>query len=221
MVVKSFSRRNFLGGASSLIGGAFSASMFPGLARADLECSQPFPFNGGLVRECVAGFRIPRFTARQECDQWCWAACIEAAFNLYDYRVDQRRIVEKLYGPAAPCLPAIGPGIANAVSGEWESDDGDYFYADLRVHTDVTFGIADPFALGNASRYLADGVPVIVGALGHATLLTAMKWAEDNFGQQRLLEMIVRDPWPGNRNRRLLSPQEFYGTSYIAAVFVD
>ncbi len=190
-------------------------------AHAEYICGNAFPYNGGMVRQCSVGFRINRVTALQECDQWCWAACIESAFELYGFRVSQEDIVQKVYGPNVPCLPSVGPNIAKAVEGYWTDERGDEFYAELETHTDVQFGIHDPFALQNASRYLADDIPVIIGSLGHATLLTSMTWLEDNFGQQRLTEIVVRDPWPYRQNKRLLTAQELYGATYLAAVFVD
>jgi hypothetical protein len=200
-------------------------SMAPSLARAEYSCGPAQWYNGAQVRSCTVGFdNIPLRTARQKCDQWCWAACIEAAFRLKDsnYKVSQERIVKKLFGSPDVCSPAIGPQIAEAIEGYWESDDGDdEFYATSSVHLDVQFGIMDPFALQNASRYLAQDIPIIVGALGHATLLTSMSWLEDSFGQYRPTEMIVRDPWRGNPNRRQLTSSEFFGTTYMAAVLVD
>ena len=85
---------------------------------------------------------------------------------------------------------------------------------------DLNFGIRDPFALQRASGYLADDVPLIVGALGHATLLTEIVWLEDNFGNTQLEQLVVLDPWPGSSGRRLLSPAEVFGTTYIAAILV-
>lgn len=213
-------RREFLKSiAASSISATYTV-LFPNTSFAEYACSNPYPFNGGMVRNCSVGFRIGRITAQQECDQWCWAACIEAAFKLYGYRISQRKIVEKVFGPGLPCRPSIGPQIAAAVEGYWTDSNGSSFYATTRTHTDLQFGIQDPLALQNVSRYLAENTPVIVGALGHATLLTGMSWLEDNFGQWRLTEMIVRDPWPGNLNRRRLTPQEFWGTTYISAVIV-
>ena len=86
-------RRNFVLSSLSLAFGAGLAS--PALAR--YSCSQPWQFNGGLVRRCSveAGGRWAR--AQQACDQWCWAACIETAFSFAGYEVSQPAIVEKLF----------------------------------------------------------------------------------------------------------------------------
>ena len=213
-------RRKFLAGAASFVVGNALSLGTAGPAQADQSCGPLVFYNGGLVRECSVGFRVSGVTARQRCDQWCWAACIEAAFGLYGYRVPQETIVAKIFGSRKPCRPSVGPGIARAINGSWNDKKGKKFRAQARVHLDLQFGVSDPFALGNASRYLATNVPVIVGALGHATLMTGMAWLEDNYGRQQLESIVVRDPWPGNKNRRVLTPQELYGTMFMAAVLV-
>jgi len=214
-------RRDVFKGLAAVSALAVSGTCLPSAAHAEFACGHYYPFNGGMVRQCSVGFPIRSVTARQECDQWCWAACIEAAFKLHRFSISQEEIVRKVYGPDIPCLPSIGPNIARAVEGYWEDRNGNEFYATIRTHTDIEFGVHDPFALQNASRYLANNVPVIIGALGHATLLTGMSWIEDNFGRQQLTEMVVRDPWPHRQNRRRLSAQELYGATYLAAVLVD
>ncbi|MFT5485504.1 MAG: hypothetical protein ACI9JL_004346 [Paracoccaceae bacterium] len=214
-------RRHVIGGLAAAATLSTFEIFAPNTARAAYSCSRPRPFNGGLVRNCSVGFRIRGFTASQRCDQWCWAACIEAAFKLNGFRVSQEVIVDKLFGAGRPCRPSVGPQIAAAVEGDWVDRDGREFSATTNTHLDVQFGVRDPRALQNVSRYLADEVPVIIGTLGHATLVTSMSWIEDNFGQQKLTEIVVRDPWPGRPNRRRLSAQEFQGATYISAVIVD
>ena len=214
-------RREFIRNSLSLSFGAITASTFSTPALATLTCTQPAIFNGALVRRCSvdAGGRLVR--AQQACDQWCWAACIQTAFHMAGYEVNQRLIVEKLFGPSVPCVPILGPQIAQAVEGQWHDQSGRPFSATTRTHMDLSFGVHDPFALQRASGYLANDVPLIVGALGHATLLTEMVWLEDNLGNTQLQELVVLDPWPGNVGRRLLSPTEFFGTTYLSAVLVS
>lgn len=188
-------------------------------AQAEIVCSRPQRYGAGLVRQCSVGIRIgPSLTAQQRCDQWCWAACIEAAFALRGYRVAQERIVETLYGDRFVCAPAVGVNIANTIARPWTDDRGRRFRGLVRVVTDVQFGVRNPNALRIAADFLQRGVPLITGALGHATLMTAMSYVEDNFGRRQLQEIILRDPWPGRRNRRRMTPREFYGTTFLAAV---
>ncbi|MDA0784757.1 MAG: hypothetical protein O3B37_00565 [Proteobacteria bacterium] len=133
----------------------------------------------------------------------------------------QEAIVEKLYGNQFICEPAAGPGIVSAIEGQWQDRNGNEFYASAQVLADLQFGIVNPAALEQASWFLANDTPLINGALGHATLMTAMEWVEDNFGNYQLQNIIVRDPWPGRPNRRRLTDQEFAGSTFLAAVTVD
>jgi hypothetical protein len=212
-------RRHFIRalGAAALAGGALPA----GNARAAGSCGGWFPYGAGLAPNCFVGVRVPGISAQQRCDQWCWAACIEAAFSIQGHDLPQEAIVEKLYGSSFVCELAIGPGIVSAVNGRWTDDRGRRFRARAHVLTDLQFGVADPFALQRAIGFLADDVPLINGAVGHATLVTRMDWAEDSFGNSQLTNITVRDPWPGNPNRRSLTGQEVYGTNFLAAVTVS
>lgn len=215
------SRRNFLKRSSAAVVGGAVALVASDSAFTAQTCGNYYYWFGDYLRECAVGFKINGVTARQHCEQWCWAACIEAAFKLYGYQVPQESIVKKLYGSAAICRASAGPGIAYAINGKWKDKKGKKFTARATVHLDQQFGIYDSQALINASRYLAKNVPVIIGALGHATLMTSISWSESGYtGYQQLKEIIVRDPWPSNPNRRVLRAEEFYGTTYMAAVSV-
>lgn len=213
-------RRQLLANAGSLSAAMMVNSITPLSVRAAQVCSPAQWVNGVQVRSCSAGFDIRSVTALQECDQWCWAACIQTAFKLSGYSVSQRRIVKKLFGSSFQCRPAIGLEIGHAIEGQWESDNGRSFFAFANTHVDVDFGIVDPWAIERASRYLAQSVPVIIGAAGHATLLTGMSWIENSAGQYSLTEMIVRDPWPSTPNRRRFTNRELNSTTYMAAVEV-
>jgi len=68
---------------------------------------------------------------------------------------------------------------------------------------------------------LANGYPLINGALGHATVLTEMTYLRDRFGRGMPVEFTVRDPWPENPNRRSLNAQEVAGTNFLALVRVS
>lgn len=201
-----------------IVAGAAVAALLPRTALGALRCSGTDWYG---TRQCEVGVPIGRFTARQRCDQWCWAACIEVLFRLHGYNVSQERIVERLYGESRPCSPAVGPGIIGVVNGRWESDDGILFRARAEPLLDMNFGLWRPDAIQIASRELALNNPLINGALGHATLMTAMQWSENIIGRSQLLGITVRDPWSTRQNRRQLSAQEIYGTRFLARVYVD
>lgn len=196
---------------------AASAALAPQAAKADWQCS---PFDHRGVRFCEAGLQLgSTVTARQACQNWCWAACVEAIFALHGYQVDQEAIVARVFG-GLHCLPADGPTIIRAVNGLWQSNQGQTFEASAEPLLDLAYGIWRPDAVTIASQELMKNQPLINGALGHATVMTAMSWIEDVYGRQELMAITVRDPWPGRVNRRVLSPQEAYGTSFLARVRV-
>lgn len=197
---------------------AASAALGGRVAKADWQCS---PFDQRGVQFCEAGLRIgSTVTARQACENWCWAACIEAIFALHGHAVDQEAIVTRVFG-GLRCLPADGPTIIRAVSGRWRSRTGQEFQATAEPLLDLAYGIWRPDAVGIASQELMKNNPLINGALGHATVMTAMSWVQDVYGRQELMNITVRDPWPGSINRRVLSPQEAYATSFLARVRIS
>lgn len=207
------SRRRALG---LLAGGAALAGLAPRDAAAEYVCS-PFYANG--LRVCEAGVRIQGITARQACETWCWAACIETIFALHGYEMPQERIVEALFGQLV-CAPATGLQIAWTIEGRWQDARGRQFYARPRVLLDAYAGTWSPNLLGQVVGELKAGNPLINGALGHATNITACSYVEDGWGRFELQEVILRDPWPGTPNRRRLTAQEAYGTQFVAAVDV-
>jgi hypothetical protein len=198
------SRRHFIAAAGGVLGLSTPA-------RAGLVC-QDFPG----FRRCSVGITVSVDTARQECDEWCWAACIEAVFALHGHRVGQRRIVGKLFNSDI-CLPAIGPQIVYAINGEWFDDNNDNFYANCEVLWDTQFQFGRQDAVVQAAQELEAGNPLILGAMGHATLLTAMTYS-GNGNLIELNELIIRDPFPGNPNRRVLTLIEAMSTQFLAKV---
>lgn len=201
-----FSRRDVLIGGGAILGVSFPA-------HARLVC-QDFPG----YRTCSAGVTVALQTARQAKQNWCWAACIEAVFGFHDRKVSQRRIVEKVFGSDFD-RPAMGPQIVFAVNGEWKDDSGDTFAAAAEVLWDSQFQFGRPDAVIQAARELEADNPLILGALGHATVLTAMTYSGNGYMVQ-LNELIVRDPWPGSPNRRTLSAQEAFATQFLAKIRV-
>jgi len=202
------SRRHVLVG----LGSGISSQAIP--ARAALVCHD---FPG--FRRCSVGITVSVETAHQQCAEWCWAACIEAAFALHGHRVNQYRIVGKVFNIDI-CRAAIGPQIVYAINGEWIDDENDNFYANCEVLWDTQFQFGRQDAVLQAARELEAGNPLILGAMGHATLLTAMTYSGNGFSFQ-LDELIIRDPWPGNPNRRALTLAEAMSTQFLAKVTVS
>lgn len=204
-------RRGFI--TAALTTGLFSSSP----AVAALACTA-FDRNG--VQQCTAGIETRAIQpALQECPSWCWAACIQSIFRLHGRNVSQRSIVQRLFGSEV-CNTADGPQIVQTVNGTWRDVQGNRFSATAAPLLDLSFGITNPEASRMVAQELAAGNPLINGALGHATVLTAMTYLVDIYSRGRPLEIIVRDPWPQNQNRRRLTAAEAQGTFFIARVSI-
>jgi hypothetical protein len=210
-------RRAFILGGASLALGIPAAWLASRPAHAALRCT---PFDGRGIQMCEVGLdqNLGAVTAQQEHSQWCWAACISAIFNYHGHPVDQGRIVASTYGQVVN-LPAHGRQIAIATSRPWQDDRGQPFESHCEVLWDSGEFVARPDAAGQAARELAQGDPLIIGAAGHAMVLTAMSYARNQMGNGQPTQAIVRDPWPG-RGRRPLLPQEWAQVVFLAKVHV-
>lgn len=180
------------------------------------QCGAPVPTMTPMglhpVELCTDGVSTFTFKqAYQQQNEWCWAACISMVFDYYNHAVDQHRIVKETWGVAAN-MPGQPADILRDLNKKWTDDDGDDFHCQgdmLSVNLDT------------AVKDLIDGHPLIIGALGHATVLTAVTSAVDMLTTQFVVEqVVVRDPWPGNGGRRLLSPVEWANMNFAARIRV-
>ncbi|KFX27348.1 hypothetical protein KR96_18875 [Ralstonia solanacearum] len=70
-----------------------------------------------------------------------------------------------------------------------------------------------------ASQDLAMGEPLIIGSMGHAMVLTGMRFSRDMMGQGWILAAQVRDPWPG-KGGRILSQTEWLNAMFLVRIRV-
>lgn len=201
-------RRQFLAGlGASAVGVSLSS---PILAAA--QCSQPLVHpNGYALRQCTVGIpgNVMQFVAaRQNNSQWCWAACIQMMFRVYGYDLPQELLVQQTWG-ALVNMPAQPEQIMRALNRTYVDRAGRRFRA-----------VGDAFSVNLATAIddLSNNSPLIVGALGHATVLTALNYTESNVGERQVTSATVRDPWPDNPSRRTLSPQEWYNINFAARI---
>ncbi len=206
------SRRNLVLGVGALALAAPNTTP----SQAEAMCT---PWNADGVRQCTVGLAVPLETARQEGTEWCWAACVSAVFQFHGRTVAQARIVERLFG-AAVNAGASGHQVADTIRGRWQEDNGRAFDAGAEVLWDTQNSFGRPDSAAQAANELAAGNPLIVGALGHATVLTAMSYYVDISGRYQVAALTIRDPWPGRPNRRSLSPEEALATNFLTKVEV-
>jgi hypothetical protein len=209
-------RRAFLAGA----GAAMAAP-----AAAEIACTDfvgPAPW--GLQR-CVVGLPSVRVMgAGQACRNWCWAACIQSLFATAGFVIaDQRRIVAALFGRGDLCASATGAQIVGTIGRDWQADDGRWFRAAALPLMDLSLNLWRSDVAQVVSNDLAAGYPLINGAVGHATLMTAMTYLRDHRGNGMVEDITVHDPFvPLGQAAvaRSLTPAERMGTFFVAQVRV-
>jgi hypothetical protein len=197
-------RRDFLGGLGAL------SCVLPTSAFGRLACT---PFNPLGIAECEAGIDsslVHVAAQEQDFSNWCWAACIEMVFRYYGCRVPQERIVRDAWG-SPDNYPGGPQEILESLNRRWIDEEGKGF---------VVAGDVLSANVVTAAQDLAQDMPLIIGTMGHAMVLTSLRYQRDQFGNGMVTWAIVRDPYPG-QGRRLLSPQEWFGTSFLARIRVE
>lgn len=203
-------RRSFLKLSTSALG--ISTLGASNSANALLNCS---PFNIQRLQQCEAGIDSglasvsASATGGQHMNQWCWAACIEMVFKYYGLHVTQEAIVQQTWGGIVN-LPGQPHHILANLNRSWRDSSG------RRFHVSGNSYSANPIT---AAQDLSQDMPLIIGTMGHAMVLSSLKYTRDQWGNGQVSAAIVRDPWPG-KGRRVLTAQEWYNTSFLARIRV-
>jgi hypothetical protein len=200
-------RRNWLKALAAAAGGG----VIPATLRGALQCGPPTPPWG--VQSCVAGIpqeRLNTVFAYQQASEWCWAACIQMVFSYWGHPLSQQEIVKQTWGGIAN-MPAQPIQIVQDLNRGWRdargvqfTSEGDYFSAN---------GIT-------AAQDLAQEMPLIIGSMGHAMVLTAVSYNRAQNGTGQITGALVRDPLPGNGGRRPLSAYEAAATMLLIRIRV-
>jgi ABC-type bacteriocin/lantibiotic exporter with double-glycine peptidase domain len=169
----------------------------------------------GPVRRCTAGIESIKFQPAQTYqrqNEWCWAACISMVFAYYGHAVSQERIVKEVWGRVVD-MPGQPEQILSDLNRTWNDDAGKAF----KSRADALSANAS-----TAVKDLENNQPLIIGALGHAMVLTALTGDTNvQTGAWQIVEAVVRDPWPGRGGRRVLSPVEWFHVGFAARVRVE
>jgi len=178
----------------------------------NINCT-PYNLNG--IQYCETGIPTSIIDVTgfdtQHMNEWCWAASIQAIFNYYDHNISQERIVNETFGSIIN-WPAQPYQILIALNRYWVDDDGNSFNVN-----------AESFDANyiTAAHDLASGFPLIIGTMGHAMVLTALTYYRNIQGQGSIQSATVRDPWPLNPRKRILSVQEWLNTSFLVRIRVN
>lgn len=161
-------------------------------------------------------------TARQNCEQWCWAASIETIFSVWGYEIPQEALVEFLFG-AQHCRPATNRQMLHAVGQTFQDRQGRRFAGRYFVAKDDFKGADDISWWQVIVAELARDRPLLAAYRhstnsGHAVLITHARIRFNLHGKNDVLGITVRDPWPASDNRRMLSLKEAQNIAFVAAV---
>lgn len=154
------------------------------------------------------------FTAAQKNSNWCWAASIQMVLNYYGINITQEQIVLRTYGrdrlgriPDLPCtIETIHRNLNN-----WNIDNSGKSYS-----VSAYFGQGAPNAVQLVNQ-LALFKPIIIAYryydVSHIMVITAVEYVKLLPDIIRIEKVIVRDPWPDQRNLMTLGRNEFNGTT--------
>lgn len=141
----------------------------------------------------------------QQCNSWCWAACLSTFFNFYGHPMDQKEIVAARFG--SPMVCQGDPKVIAVVTGlnkTWTDDNGVSFTSKINAAYDYNRGI-NTLTNRMIINELANGRPLYFGTKQHAMILFRAQYV-DNPGlpDARILGVRVADPFPGFDRTHLL-----------------
>jgi len=185
----------------------------PLISNAKLLCG---PYLSPGVQQCEAGIDssfadiVAESVDGQHSSQWCWAACIEMVFSYYGHPVPQERIVYETWGEIVN-LPGQPSQILYDLNRPWTDEQGANFSV-----------IGDEYSVNaiTAAQDLSQDMPLIIGTMGHAVVLTSLVYVRDDFGGGQVNRAIVRDPWPG-RGRRDLTQIEWNNINFAVRIRIS
>lgn len=155
----------------------------------------------GLYWAAIKTSYFKAHVARQRSENWCWAACTQMVLNYQGVNVSQEQIVERVFGFQID-RPGTAENIVQGASG-WYVDGHtigakyDYSFIPQKLIDDLV------------NKY-----PLVVGLsmpgqnVGHAYVLTGLSFQKQGdviYPQS----VILRDPWPDNQSRVILSWDDF------------
>ena len=157
--------------------------------------------NDGLYWAAIETTYFKAYVARQRSENWCWAACTQMVLNYQGVSASQEQIVERVFGSRVD-RPGSAQNIVQGASG-WYVDGhtigakADYSFVPQKLIDDLV------------NKY-----PLVVGLsmpgqnVGHAYVLTGLSFQRkgDAIYPQ---SVILRDPWPDNQSRLVLSWSDF------------
>lgn len=159
---------------------------------------------------------------QQQCPLWCWAASITMIFANLGHIIDQKQVVERVFGGLV-CEPAeTGRTMAYALSDTWTDVLGLPFRSRVVAAYDQMAGVN---RINNA--FIVDELranrALLYANRNHAMVMTAAEFTDTPTGPN-VYRVGVLDPYPTNKSFRSLTPLEmvpaYFGghMTFLAAV---
>lgn len=161
---------------------------------------------------------VSEVKAEQGCNNWAWAAAVEAILRKQGVQMDQRTWVMKQNG-GLPCIDRL-----DSLEQLKRIVDGDYALADqrrVRVTARYTAGL--PAATDTLLRPLAFGRPYILFWSGRPFLVYGAVWDEQVYQTGQKLVLIKRlqmiDPTATGEKRKITFERDKDQASALGAMF--
>jgi hypothetical protein len=186
-------RRVFLGAISSLV------------ASSKLDAAQLIMRNspfGPIVRAYVDHPQL----IQQQCPALCWAASASMIFASRGHPVDQKRIVERVYGGVICASSGPTQNITAVLQSTWYDDFGQNFQPVVVAGYDYFAGVN---AIDNAFivKELQANSPLLYCNTHHAMVIVSTDYVDTAMGPN-VQAVGVLDPFPGSAGYHALAPAE-------------
>lgn len=161
----------------------------------------------GTGNDYAAAIKTEKFTfyaAKQDADNWCWAACIQMVLDYQGLFVEQCEIVKKAFGMSDCSNMPANCSTTKAGAEGW------------RIGNRIVKATIDSKAdCSHLVDQLAYKNPVVVGlnmppnSIGHAYVLTAIFFRYNSLNEKIPYKVVLRDPWPPNQSRQEFGWSDF------------
>jgi hypothetical protein len=185
-------------------------------SQAEEVCGSPNAYGVSICSAGLPAGSVEQLAVVQEQPEWCWAASISMIFAHHGYAVRQEEIVKDGYGAAVNLPAPSGQAMTNALSRAWVDGNAKAFQG-IAVASDALsrrFQVSEHKVLAE----LADGRPLLLGAMRHAVVLVGLTYEKSERGNVRIIGGTVIDPRPGIGVRPLAAGE--MKPTYVAAVQV-
>lgn len=157
--------------------------------------------------------------AKQENDNWCWAASIQMVFNHYGIIITQKQIVARTFGTNDfENLPNWTVSFKTITSNlnNWTIDNSGKWFFITSLYDKAA---PETQVLINE---LKQNKPVIIGYKkdpfsSHVVVITGVEYINDS-KRPIVTKLIVRDPWPDRININNSGIKEFSSGDLISSI---